>query len=372
MLFALWRITLLIPIVVGGLLLLYRSGYRYTNILMQQNPAFFQGIFYAWANFDGVHYIEIARNGYTDQARFLPLFPFLIRVVSYGFFFVREELLRFYLAGLLLSNICTVVLVWLLYKLVSLDFKKSIVHKTLLFLLLFPTSFFFGAIYSESLFLLLVVSSFICARKQMWLLSCILASFACITRIVGVALIPALALEMYMQYKHKIAWDHIAYLAMVPLLLLGYALFNVYQWHNPLYFIQAHTELANGRSENIILIPQTLVRYLKIFLSIPLSQYELWIALLEFGVFFYVMWGLWFAWKKHVRVSYIIFAISAFLIPTFSGTFTGLPRYALVLFPLFIALAHIENKVVKTIIVTVHIFLLFILTILFSRGYYVG
>ena len=130
MLFALWRITLLIPIVVGGLLLLYRSGYRYTNILMQQNPAFFQGIFYAWANFDGVHYIEIARNGYTDQARFLPLFPFLIRVVSYGFFFVREELLRFYLAGLLLSNICTVVLVWLLYKLVRLDFKKNIDYKT--------------------------------------------------------------------------------------------------------------------------------------------------------------------------------------------------------------------------------------------------
>jgi len=363
---------LLIPVVVGGLLLLYRSGYRYTNILMQQNPAFLQGIFYAWANFDGVHYIEIARNGYTDQARFLPLFPLLIRVVSYGLFFVREELLRFYLAGLLLSNTCTVALVWFLYKLISLDFKRSIVHKTLLFLLLFPTSFFLGAVYAESLFLLLAVGSFICARKQQWLLSCLLAAFACTTRIVGIALIPALAFEMYQQHTLKFTWKHVASLAVIPSLLIVYALFNLYKWHDALYFITAHTELANGRSANIVLIPQTLVRYIKIFIAVPFTQYEWWIASLEFSMFFYATWGLWFAWKKHVRMSYIIFSIGAFLIPTFSGTFTGLPRYALVLFPLFIALAHIENKVVKTIIITAHILLLFILTILFSRGYYVG
>lgn len=367
-----WRIILFLPILFGALFLHYRLGYNYTNLTFDTDPAFLQGIFYAWANFDGVHYIEIARNGYTDQARFLPLFPLLIRVVSYGLFFVREELLRFYLAGLLLSNTCTVALVWFLSKLISLDFKKSIVHKTLLFLLLFPTSFFLGAVYAESLFLLLAVGSFICARKQWWLLSCLLAALACTTRIVGIALIPALAFEMYQHYKLKFTWKHIASLAAIPSLLIAYMLFNVYKWHDALYFITAHTELANGRSANIILIPQTLVRYVKIFITVPFTQYEWWIASLEFSMFFYAVWGLWFAWKKHVPMSYIIFSIGAFLIPTFSGTFTGLPRYVLVLFPLFIALAHIESRAVKIIIITAHVLLLFILTILFSRGYYVG
>lgn len=371
-LFVVWRLVLFIPFIIGSLLLLYRSEYHYTNILLQQNPDFFQGFLYAWANFDGVHYIEIARHGYTDQARFLPFFPLLIRIISYGLFFIRDELVRYYIAGLLFSNASTMALVWFFYKLIRLDFKSSLAYKTVFFLLLFPTSFFLGAVYAEGLFLLLVICSLLFARKQMWLVACIFASLACITRIVGIALIPALMVEMYMQNKSRITWGQITSLVIIPLPLIVYALFNLYKWHDVLYFIHAHTLLANGRSENFVLIPQTLVRYIKIFFSIPLTRYEWWIALLEFGMFFYAAWGLWFAWKKRVRLSYIVFATCAFCIPIFSGTFTGLPRYILVLFPFFIALAHVENKTVKMVIMATHILLLGILTLLFARGYYVG
>lgn len=137
-----WRLALAIPVVLGTIFLAYRSGYHYTNVLFQKDPAFLQNILYAWANFDGVHYIEIARHSYTNQARFLPLFPLLIELLSYALFFVRDELLRFYLAGLLLSNALLIALLIYLYKLVRLDFDKKIARKSLVWLLIFPTSFF--------------------------------------------------------------------------------------------------------------------------------------------------------------------------------------------------------------------------------------
>jgi len=367
-----WRMALLIPILIGCVFFAYRSGYNYTNILMQQNPDFLQSFAYAWGNFDGVHYIEIARHGYTDQARFLPFFPILIRLISYILFFIHDELARFYSAGLLLSNLATIVLVWILYRLVHLDFKQEIAKKTVFFLLLFPTSFFFGAVYTESIFLLLVVGSLFSARKQMWFTASVLASLACVIRVVGIALISAFVVEMFIQYKDKITWKQIVNLAIIPLPLIAYAIFNLYKWHDALYFIHAHTLLANGRSASFIFIPQTIVRYVKIFVSVPPVQYEWWIAMLEFSMFFYAVWGLWYARKMKVRLSYLVFSTCAFLIPTFSGTFTGLPRYALVLFPMFIALAHVENRLVKTAVLAIHIVLLSILTLLFSRGYYVG
>ena len=50
-----------------------------------------------------------------------------------------------------------------------------------------------------------------------------------------------------------------------PVGILIYAIYNFFKWNDPLFFIHAHGELANGRSTNgVILFPQTIYRYLKI------------------------------------------------------------------------------------------------------------
>jgi hypothetical protein len=63
-----------------------------------------------------------------------------------------------------------------------------------LYLALFPTSFFLGAVYGESLFLALAVGVFVLAERGRLGWASVLAGLALLTRAQGVALLPALGL----------------------------------------------------------------------------------------------------------------------------------------------------------------------------------
>lgn len=160
---------------------------------------------------------------------------------------------------------------------------------------------------------------------------------------------------------------------MLPLGLISYSIFNYYKWGNFIYFIQSQGELANSRAiDTIILFPQTVIRYVKIISSIPIYQYEWWIALLEITTFLFIGSLIYVGWRQKIRFSYLIFMILGFLIPVLSGTFSGLPRYVIVLFPIFIALALIKNKLFKWSYMLISPILLFILLMFFSRGYFIA
>jgi hypothetical protein len=149
--------------------------------------------------------------------------------------------------------------------------------------------------------------------------------------------------------------------------------FNLEKWGDTFYFIQAQGDFQNNRSvTSLVFIPQTIFRYINILTTLSPGIFEWWIALLEISTFIFVSIMFFVAWKKKIRISYILFALICFLIPVSSGTFTGLPRYALVLFPIFIAIALIENKVIKICYSTIGFILLFLLFMLFSKGYYIA
>jgi len=184
---------LFIPLFLGYLYLPYRAGYEYTNVLrFVKNPFLKNFLIYPWANFDGVRYLSIAGRGYISEAAFFPLYPILIRFFSgiFGtgatFGFIQ------FISGLLISNIFFLLSLIIFYKLIRLDFSKKIAKKTILKLLIFPTSFFFASIYSESLFLFLTLLSFYFARKGKWISASISAFFLSVTRLVGVLILPAL------------------------------------------------------------------------------------------------------------------------------------------------------------------------------------
>lgn len=317
-----------------------------------------------WGNFDGVHYLTIAKTGYTTEGNFFPLFPLFIRFLSpiFGDFF----------AGLLIANLSFLIALIFLYKLIMLDFSSNIAKQSIIFLLIFPTSFYFGAIYTESLFLLLIVSSFYLARRNNWVLSSFLAIFASATRLVGIFTLPALLYQYVKKEGLKFSFKLFS-LFLIPAGLMGYAVFNFYKWGDAFYFIKAHGNLANSRSvDSVVLFPQTIFRYFKILTDLPLTQYEWWIAFLEVSVFFIVSILLFMVWKKNIRREYLIFSILAFLLPVLSGTFSALPRYVITLFPIFIALALIKNKLLKWSYVIISPVILFILLMFFSRGYFVA
>jgi Gpi18-like mannosyltransferase len=57
-----------------------------------------------------------------------------------------------------------------------MDFDETLVSRAITYLLIFPTTFFFSGVYSESLFLALTVAAFYYARTNRWLLACVLAA----------------------------------------------------------------------------------------------------------------------------------------------------------------------------------------------------
>lgn len=241
----------------------------------------------------------------------------------------------------------------------------------IIFLLLFPTSFFFGSVYSESLFFLLTLLSFYFARKKQWLLVGVFGALASATRVVGIVLLPVLFIE-YITQKQKSVKNLLGML-LIPFGAIMYAIYNYVRWGNPLYFLHAQGELSNGRAVNsIILPPQLIYRYVKILFTVSPAQYDWWIALLEFSVFWFGVVLIYVMWKQKIRLSYLAFAVLGMLVPAMSGTLTGFPRYVLPLFPLFIAMSGIKNKTFQIMYVGISITLSFILLALFARGYYVA
>jgi Gpi18-like mannosyltransferase len=158
-----------------------------------------------WANWDGGHFRGIAENGYIHsfQVVFFPLYPLLIKdLMLLG--------LSSLWAGLIISHVSTIFALYFLYKLVLIDYKEDVAKKAVFLLLVFPTGFYLISVYSESLFLALGISSIYFARKKKWLLASILAGLSAITRIAGVGIIIAVAVEYFLkeypEFKISYLW----------------------------------------------------------------------------------------------------------------------------------------------------------------------
>lgn len=163
LIFLSWRVFLFIPLIAGNAFITYRQGYPYTSPLyFLSDPHWFVSnfLFSSWANFDGVHYLLIGANGYTVNAGFFPLFPLLLNVASSIFGRVAAFDPLQYFVSLAFVSFCFLLSLIVLYRLIKIDYKDNIALFTIFFLLIFPTSFFYVSIYSESLFLLLSLSSF--------------------------------------------------------------------------------------------------------------------------------------------------------------------------------------------------------------------
>ena len=102
--------------------------------------------------------------------------------------------------------------------LLAMDFGEDLISRAITYLLIFPTTFFFSGVYSESLFLALTAAAFYYARTNRWPLACTLVALATLTRFQGMIM----ALPLLIEYLHernfrlqKIGWNITAF-ALVP------------------------------------------------------------------------------------------------------------------------------------------------------------
>jgi hypothetical protein len=179
---------------------------------------------------DSVWYLAIAGAGYGDGAReaFFPLYPLLVRVAG-------VPLGSALVGGALVSTALLGVALVVLHRLVALDHDRAVARNAVLVTALFPMSFFFSAVYSESLFLALSVGAVYAARRERWAWAGALGGLAAMTRSAGVVLLVPLALiylwdvgRPSLHARRPLRAD-VLWLGLVPLGLAAYCAFLALQ-----------------------------------------------------------------------------------------------------------------------------------------------
>lgn len=329
---------------------------------------------FSWANFDGEHYLSIAIFGYKHlEQAFFPVYPLLVAFFSQtGEGGLMGLLVNGTITGLIISNASFIFALIFLWELIKIDFPKKIAYLTILLIMFFPTSFYFGSLYNESFFLLLSVLSFYSARKGNFFVAGILGAAASATRVFGVLLFPALLFEAYQQKKKL---SSMLWALLVPAGLVAYMIYLYVTIGDPLAFYHFQKLVGEQHQEGIILLPQVYFRYIKMILTTGIDNpiFQTIVLELSVGLVFFLLPL--YGYFKKIRLSYLIYAMTAFLAPTIQGSFSSTPRYVIILFPAFLAAAlWVSNlsKWIRLLIFAVLFMLLSLETALFLRGYWVA
>jgi len=176
---------------------LARNGWATIPPLADSGPAF--PLVGVWQRWDACWYSKIATFGYEaneNSVNFWPLLPLLMSLVSkvIGTGAVA-------LSGLIVTGIAFIGAIQGLRRLVGRDFNSEIADRTILAISFFPTAFFFFAPFTESLFLALSVWAMVGARERRWLLTLVAAFLASLTRIQGLFLMLPIAWEAGMAWR---------------------------------------------------------------------------------------------------------------------------------------------------------------------------
>jgi hypothetical protein len=198
-----------------------------------------------WTHWDGEHYAMLASDGYLNPPHevspaFFPLYPLLVRSAAtlFGGPLSTEAL---GLWGVLLSLLLFPVGLYFVYKIAESGWGEGVARASVLLLAFFPTSFFFNAAYTESLFLALSAGSLWAARvRKDLLLACLFAGLATATRNVGVFLLVPLACAWFAD-RERYGW-RAAYLALAPSGLAAYAAYLWWRFGDPLLFYTAQEQ----------------------------------------------------------------------------------------------------------------------------------
>ena len=176
-----------------------------------------------WTTYDSDYFLRIAARGYTPETSvFFPLYPLSMR--PFG-----PEANHLALAGVVISNLCFAGALWLLYDGTRQQYDEKTARLAVGVLAFFPCAVYGGAVYTESLWLVLAIAAFCSARAQSWMWAGIWGGLAALTRNAGPVLALAL-LAMWWQTgrreKAGFAWSLLPLLAFIGMQLYFRARFG--------------------------------------------------------------------------------------------------------------------------------------------------
>jgi hypothetical protein len=344
-----------------------------------------------WANFDGFHYMRVAYRGYfTFNLPFFPLYPFMIR----SFIELIPGNSYYLLTGLIISHLTFICALIIMIRLLKVDKKLHHLGFFLMVLFLFPTSFYYGAVYNDSLFLMFAVLCIYFSRKNHWVYAGIAGALATLTRLNGLALTIYVVFEYLTSDTEKIPktwdfkrlwtavktkfspkqiWDSRIYaVSLIPLAYIGFLTYIQIKFGD---WRLIHKAMAAWDQDKVTFPLQVFWRYIKILTLNSPGERTYWVAMVELGFVLFYTFMLWVSWRK-IRLSYWILIAISFLIPSLTGTFAGMPRYALHLYPFFLAIttffAEEEPPYAQWIYFIISIAMLFMCLTFYTRGYFIA
>ncbi|MGH2693049.1 MAG: mannosyltransferase family protein [Actinomycetota bacterium] len=329
-------------------------------------------LFTAWERFDALWFLRIADTGYVDgdgSAVFYPGYPLVVRLFS---LVLGGHPLA---GGLLVSHLATFGSLVLLYFLTAAEWSERVARRTVLYLAIFPTSFFLLAPYSESLFLFLVLLALWSARRGKWELAGLGGIGASATRNIGVLLVLPLLTEAIHRFHERRDGSELARGLVWSLLAAGGAVGYLIFWQlfsgDPLAPV---VQQANWQRELTFPL-ETLLRGTREafrFIGVYPGGYHLLDWLIVIPALGAAVWV-----ALRARPVYTVYTLASLLAPLFYAfsprPFMSIPRFLLPLFPLVWAVAvwAERRKGVHETYLAVSGALLGVMLVLFVNWYYV-
>lgn len=299
-----------------------------------------------FSHFDSGFYLAIS-HGYAlpgssqdwlKQWAYFPLYPIVLHPVSVVFHLLGVPGDSDVLSGVLVSNLALFAALVYLFRLASAELSVAAAQRAVAYLLVFPTTFYFSAVYPESLYLLLSLAGFYHARRREWAATGILGALALLTRPQGLFLLVPLGLEFVAWWVTRRETRSLLrglWLGMPLVALAGYALYSRAVTG---YWLAFSTSASQAWGKRLTPPIYPLIRYL---LAPDLGNaFSFDFRAVNFAVAVVFLALVIVAWRR-LPPAYSVWLFLCVLFPlsTNGHYFFSLARYVSTAFPAFLALA---------------------------------
>jgi hypothetical protein len=303
-----------------------------------------------FARYDSGWYHGIASQGYIygaggrNNLAFFPVYPMLMRAGGTLLGGRQED---YYFAGIVVSWLAFAAAMTVLYRVALLDLPRPAAIRAVMYAAAFPFAYFFGMVYSESVFLLAMVLTVYALRTRKWVVAALSGAVMTATRVTGVMAVPGLAL---------IAWrvagadrrSQMLAVAAVAGSMAGiglYSLFNYQMSGTPFAWYDAITFWGYRPGGNpfggVLGLLQALVTRPYQFLATErMAPYDTLNAVSALGAL-----ALLPLIVRRFNAGYALIVLAGLLLPLSSGQFEGLGRYCSVQFPIALGLASLTGEI---------------------------
>ncbi len=293
-----------------------------------------------WGVWDSYWYLDIAQNGYSTVGSipgnpgqtnfpFFPLYPLLMKLLG------QLTGGEYFFAGIFISNVCLLVSGYLLYKLIEPDTDRKTARLAVKYLLLYPVSFILSGVFTESLYLCLMLLCFYLAKRRRWMLAGAAGMLLSATRTLGVLILLPLLFE-YLQsvdFKPEKIRRNCAFLLLIPLGLLSFCLYSYQVTGDFLFFKTSQAAWGRSLQNPAVVLWNALVQVNADVSTKTLLETGFCVAaLLLLNVFY-----------PKIGFAYWLLGMYSIVIPLTAGM-ASMARFTLPVFPLFMILAKLGRQ----------------------------